>query len=250
MACSMLQVHAGWVLDTDVFNEWMNEEDYSVNERCVPVNPRQRINLRDEQVCLRAVFPSLNYGAFNFISTSILFLFTFFDYRTQSPPPSKREDVLPLPPLKVGRKERRGMQKHLSTQRVVIFVQPFVVLSCNAAFLFKKSKIPHYPQVHFQRWVPQVVNTKQSTRLFSDFITGTLKTLLCCHSQVRLPRYMECIIITLYLHRRKRGQPEEEQEEDLTKDMEDPTPVPNMEEVILPKIGKLYFRKYIEVLSI
>lgn len=41
------------------------------------------------------------------------------------------------------------------------------------------------------------------------------------------------------LHRRKRGQPEEEQEEDLTKDMEDPTPVPNMEEVILPKIGKI-----------
>uniref|UniRef100_A0A8C2JGF3 SWI/SNF related, matrix associated, actin dependent regulator of chromatin, subfamily c, member 1b n=1 Tax=Cyprinus carpio TaxID=7962 RepID=A0A8C2JGF3_CYPCA len=35
---------------------------------------------------------------------------------------------------------------------------------------------------------------------------------------------------------KKRGQPEEaEPEEDLTKDMEDPTPVPNMEEVILPK---------------
>lgn len=38
---------------------------------------------------------------------------------------------------------------------------------------------------------------------------------------------------------RKRGQPEEEPEEDLTKDMEDPTPVPNMEEVILPKIVNL-----------
>ncbi|MED6282836.1 SWI/SNF complex subunit smarcc1, partial [Characodon lateralis] len=34
---------------------------------------------------------------------------------------------------------------------------------------------------------------------------------------------------------RRRGQQEEEPEEDLTKDMEDPTPVPNMEEVILPK---------------
>lgn len=55
-----------------------------------------------------------------------------------------------------------------------------------------------------------------------------------------------CLVILLffcvYLHRRKRGQPEEEQEEDLTKDMEDPTPVPNMEEVILPKIGKIYLR--------
>lgn len=38
---------------------------------------------------------------------------------------------------------------------------------------------------------------------------------------------------------RKRGQQEEELEEDLTKDMEDPTPVPNMEEVILPKIVNL-----------
>lgn len=76
---------------------------------------------------------------------------------------------------------------------------------------------------------------------FSNFITGMLKTPLCRHSQVCLPRYVKCIIITLYLHRRKRGQPEEEQEEDLTKDMEDPTPVPNMEEVILPKIGKIYF---------
>lgn len=37
--------------------------------------------------------------------------------------------------------------------------------------------------------------------------------------------------------RRRRGQQEEEPEEDLTKDMEDPTPVPNMEEVVLPKIG-------------
>uniref|UniRef100_A0A8C4NSR2 SWI/SNF related BAF chromatin remodeling complex subunit C1b n=1 Tax=Dicentrarchus labrax TaxID=13489 RepID=A0A8C4NSR2_DICLA len=38
---------------------------------------------------------------------------------------------------------------------------------------------------------------------------------------------------------RRRGPQEEEPEEDLTKDMEDPTPVPNMEEVILPKIVNL-----------
>lgn len=41
----------------------------------------------------------------------------------------------------------------------------------------------------------------------------------------------------MYTLRRRRGQQEEEPEEDLTKDMEDPTPVPNMEEVVLPKIG-------------
>ncbi len=45
-----LKVHAGWVLDSDVFNEWMNEEDYCVDERNVPIILRQRILLRDDQV--------------------------------------------------------------------------------------------------------------------------------------------------------------------------------------------------------
>lgn len=45
--------------------------------------------------------------------------------------------------------------------------------------------------------------------------------------------------IDICVHRRRRGQQEEEPEDDLTKDMEDPTPVPNMEEVILPKNGKI-----------
>lgn len=110
-----LRVHAGWVLDTDVFNEWMNEEDYSVNERNVPVILRQRIHLRDDQD-----------------SKSV---------------PSKKRRRSPSPPSSEGRKKG------------------------------KKG--------------------------------------------------------------RRRGQPEEEPEEDLTKDMEDPTPVPNMEEVILPKIVNL-----------
>lgn len=48
----VFQVHAGWVLDTDVFNEWMNEEDYCVDERNVPVILRQRIYLREDQVCV------------------------------------------------------------------------------------------------------------------------------------------------------------------------------------------------------
>ncbi|XP_029298553.1 SWI/SNF complex subunit SMARCC1b isoform X2 [Cottoperca gobio] len=43
------RVHAGWVLDTDVFNEWMNEEDYCVNEKNVPIILRRRIHLKDEQ---------------------------------------------------------------------------------------------------------------------------------------------------------------------------------------------------------
>ncbi|XP_071373478.1 SWI/SNF complex subunit SMARCC1b [Centroberyx affinis] len=105
------RVHVGWVLDTDVFNEWMNEEDYHVDERHIPVILRQRIHLRDDQ-----------------------------DSKST---PSKKRRRSPSPPSSEGRKKG------------------------------KKG--------------------------------------------------------------RRRGQQEEEPEEDLTKDMEDPTPVPNMEEVILPK---------------
>ncbi|XP_047460530.1 SWI/SNF complex subunit SMARCC1b [Mugil cephalus] len=106
-----LRVHAGWVLDTDVFNEWMNEEDYYVNERNLPVSYRQRIHLQDNQ-----------------------------DSKSNT---SKKRRRSPSPPSTEGRKKG------------------------------KKG--------------------------------------------------------------RRRGQQEEEPEEDLTKDMEDPTPVPNMEEVVLPK---------------
>uniref|UniRef100_A0AAQ5XUN2 SWI/SNF related, matrix associated, actin dependent regulator of chromatin, subfamily c, member 1b n=1 Tax=Amphiprion ocellaris TaxID=80972 RepID=A0AAQ5XUN2_AMPOC len=52
------RVHAGWVLDTDVFNEWMNEEDYCVDERNLPVILRQRIHLQDDQVCDSKSTPS------------------------------------------------------------------------------------------------------------------------------------------------------------------------------------------------
>ncbi|KAM3858385.1 SWI/SNF complex subunit SMARCC1b [Diretmus argenteus] len=105
------RVHAGWVLDTEVFNEWMNEEDYNVDERHIPIILRRRIYLRDDQ--------------------------------DQKHTPSKKRRRSPSPPSSEGRKKG------------------------------KKG--------------------------------------------------------------RRRGQQEEEPEEDLTKDMEDPTPVPNMEEVILPK---------------
>ncbi|XP_056153888.1 SWI/SNF complex subunit SMARCC1b [Lampris incognitus] len=105
------RVHAGWVLDTDAFNEWMNEEDYHVNDRHVPLVLRRRIHVRDDQ--------------------------------DQKSNPAKKRRRSPSPPSSEGRKKG------------------------------KKG--------------------------------------------------------------RRRDQREEEPEEDLTKDMEDPTPVPNMEEVILPK---------------
>uniref|UniRef100_A0A1A8I0G5 SWI/SNF related, matrix associated, actin dependent regulator of chromatin, subfamily c, member 1b n=2 Tax=Nothobranchius kuhntae TaxID=321403 RepID=A0A1A8I0G5_NOTKU len=43
------RVHAGWALDTDVFNEWMNEEDYCVDDRNVPLILRRRIHLQEDQ---------------------------------------------------------------------------------------------------------------------------------------------------------------------------------------------------------
>ncbi|XP_023371697.1 SWI/SNF complex subunit SMARCC1 [Otolemur garnettii] len=43
------------------------------------------------------------------------------------------------------------------------------------------------------------------------------------------------------LYGKRRSQKEEDEQEDLTKDMEDPTPVPNIEEVVLPKNGLYSF---------
>ncbi|GAA6083077.1 SWI/SNF complex subunit SMARCC1b isoform X1, partial [Tachysurus ichikawai] len=44
-------VHAKWVLDTDVFNEWMNEEDYEVDDSKRSVSYRRHIYPRDEEEC-------------------------------------------------------------------------------------------------------------------------------------------------------------------------------------------------------
>ncbi|KAK6324170.1 hypothetical protein J4Q44_G00065090 [Coregonus suidteri] len=111
------RVHAGWVLDTEVYNEWMNEEDYLVNDRNVPLILRRRVHLTDQQ--------DLKFT------------------------PVKKRIRSPSPPSSDGRK--KGGKKSGGSKR--------------------------------------------------------------------------------------RGPKEEEEvvEEDLTKDMEDPTPVPNMEEIVLPK---------------
>uniref|UniRef100_A0A672SH02 SWI/SNF complex subunit SMARCC1-like n=1 Tax=Sinocyclocheilus grahami TaxID=75366 RepID=A0A672SH02_SINGR len=108
------KVHAKWVLDTDTYNEWMNEEDYEIDENGNSMCFRRRI-----------------YQS------------------TEEQKPGKKRRRSPSPPSSESKKKGG-----------------------------KKS-------------------------------SGVYK---------------------------RRGQPEEaEPEEDLTKDMEDPTPVPNMEEVILPK---------------
>lgn len=41
-----LEVHAKWILDTDTFNEWMNEEDYEVNDDKSPTSRRKKISAK------------------------------------------------------------------------------------------------------------------------------------------------------------------------------------------------------------
>ncbi|XP_041337694.1 SWI/SNF complex subunit SMARCC2, partial [Pyrgilauda ruficollis] len=40
------KVHAKWILDTDTFNEWMNEEDYEVTDEKSPVTRRKKISAK------------------------------------------------------------------------------------------------------------------------------------------------------------------------------------------------------------
>ncbi|KAM4705343.1 SWI/SNF complex subunit SMARCC1 [Rhinophrynus dorsalis] len=121
------KVHAKWLLDTDLFNEWMNEEDYELDENKKVASFRQRISLKNDEAM-----------------------------RTPE------------------RKDRKSIASA------------------------KKRKRSPSPQSADGRKKPGK----------------------------RGPGG---------LYGKRRGQKEDDEQEDLTKDMEDPTPVPNMEEVILPK---------------
>ncbi|OCT73769.1 hypothetical protein XELAEV_18032733mg [Xenopus laevis] len=121
------QVHAKWIMDTDVFNEWMNEEDYEVDENKKVSIFRQRISLKNEEA-------------------------------VRSPERKERKPV--------GSVKKR-----------------------------KRSPSP-----------PASESKRKSGKKGPGGLYG-----------------------------KRRGQKEDDEQEDLTKDMEDPTPVPNMEEVLLPK---------------
>ncbi|NWZ69796.1 SMRC1 protein, partial [Acrocephalus arundinaceus] len=123
------KVHAKWILDTDVFNEWMKEEDYEVDENRKSVSFRQRISMKNEEP-------------------------------VRSP-------------------ERRDRKAAASTR--------------------KRKHSPSPP--------PTPVESRKKTGKKGQAA----------------------------LYGKRRGQKEEDEQEDLTKDMEDPTPVPNIEEVVLPK---------------
>lgn len=59
-------------MDTDVFNEWMNEEDYEVDENRKSVSFRQRISMKNEEVGGSALSGDLLATSF-FISTQLTF---------------------------------------------------------------------------------------------------------------------------------------------------------------------------------
>ena len=59
-------------MDTDVFNEWMNEEDYEVDENRKPVSFRQRISTKNEEVFILPLF--LDHGCLFFFLLHVFFL--------------------------------------------------------------------------------------------------------------------------------------------------------------------------------
>lgn len=57
-------------MDTDVFNEWMNEEDYEVDENRKPVSFRQRVPTKNEEVL--GLAPVFSTSWFFFLGLSAL----------------------------------------------------------------------------------------------------------------------------------------------------------------------------------
>ncbi|XP_077339526.1 SWI/SNF complex subunit SMARCC2 isoform X3 [Lithobates pipiens] len=135
------KVHAKWILDTDSFNEWMNEEDYEVNDDRNPVARRKKISAKTLTDEVRSLLQSPVIEVSSPDS----------DRRDKKGPNYKKRKRSPSPPPSAEAK-KKNVKKGPSTP-------------------YTKSK---------------------------------------------------------------RGHREEEQE-DLTKDMDEPSPVPNVEEVTLPK---------------
>ncbi|KAM3935172.1 SWI/SNF complex subunit SMARCC2 isoform 3-T3 [Leptodactylus fuscus] len=135
------KVHAKWILDTDLFNEWMNEEDYEVNDERSTVTRRKKISAKTLTDEVRSL-PQTDLVEVSSPDS---------DRRDKKGPNYKKRKRSPSPPPSAEAK-KKNVKKGPSTP-------------------YNKSK---------------------------------------------------------------RGHREEEQE-DLTKDMDEPSPVPNVEEVTLPK---------------
>ncbi|XP_069826136.1 SWI/SNF complex subunit SMARCC2 isoform X5 [Dendropsophus ebraccatus] len=135
------KVHAKWILDTDLFNEWMNEEDYEVTDERSPATRRKKISAK-----------TLTDEVRSLLQTDLVEVSSpDSDRRDKKGPNYKKRKRSPSPPP-----------------------------SAEA----KKKNVKKGPSTPYNK--------------------------------------------------PKRGHREEEQE-DLTKDMDEPSPVPNVEEVTLPK---------------
>ncbi|NWQ84462.1 SMRC2 protein, partial [Columbina picui] len=146
------QVHAKWILDTDTFNEWMNEEDYEVTDEKSPGARRKKISAKTLTDEVRAGTPRGGAAGGS------------CDPRV--PPKVNSPDS--------DRRDKKGGN-------------------------YKKRKRSPSPS-------PTPEAKKKNAKKGPS---------------------------TPY-NKSKRGHREEEQE-DLTKDMDEPSPVPNVEEVTLPK---------------
>lgn len=65
------QVHAKWILDTDTFNEWMNEEDYEVTDEKSPVARRKKISAKTLTDEVRAGWQSHGGGQWGSLLGSV-----------------------------------------------------------------------------------------------------------------------------------------------------------------------------------
>ncbi|NXW80758.1 SMRC2 protein, partial [Hirundo rustica] len=152
------KVHAKWILDTDTFNEWMNEEDYEVTDEKSPVTRRKKISAKTLTDEVRASSEPLGEGSWGGSQPAQL--------DPHGAPQVNSPDS--------DRRDKKGGN-------------------------YKKRKRSPSPS-------PTPEAKKKNAKKGPS---------------------------TPY-NKSKRGHREEEQE-DLTKDMDEPSPVPNVEEVTLPK---------------
>lgn len=68
-------MHAKWILDTDSFNEWMNEEDYEVNDDRNPVARRKKISAKTLADEVRSLLQSPVIEVTLLCSTLFLFFY-------------------------------------------------------------------------------------------------------------------------------------------------------------------------------
>nr|XP_013795103.1 PREDICTED: SWI/SNF complex subunit SMARCC2 [Apteryx mantelli mantelli] len=252
-------VHAKWILDTDTFNEWMNEEDYEVTDEKSPVSRRKKISAKTLTDEVRALERAVEGGPDSDRRDK---KGGNYKKRKRSPSPSptpeaKKKNAKKGPSTPYN-KSKRGHREEEQEDLTKDMDEP--------------SPVPNVEEVT----LPKTVNTKKDSES-APVKGGTMTDLGDCAPEDCAPETprlhpktpgtapyntRDCAPETLGTvphnthdctpktpgivpprhwgspstpyNKSKRGHREEEQE-DLTKDMDEPSPVPNVEEVTLPK---------------